>query len=73
MVSEKVSNTPSPLPGEDRGEGYGLSNFSMLSIPLLLLPSRQGRRDFTLYEFIKGDDLVKTPKFLIFSFPLAWE
>ncbi len=39
--------------GEGWGEGEESRNFNKLFIPLPIIPSRQGRENFTFYEIIK--------------------
>jgi len=41
------------LTGEGQGEGEESRNFNKLFIPLPIIPSRQGRGNFTFYDFIK--------------------
>jgi len=50
------------LTGEGQGEGEESRNFNKLFIPLPIIPSRQGRGNFTFYEVINFDDLVKSLK-----------
>jgi hypothetical protein len=40
------------LTGEGQGEGEESGNFKKLFIPLPIIPSRQGRGNFTFYEII---------------------
>jgi hypothetical protein len=41
------------LTGEGQGEGEKSRNFKKLFITLPIIPSRQGRGNFTFYDFIK--------------------
>jgi hypothetical protein len=48
------------LTGEGWGEGEESRNFNKLFTPLPIIPSRQGRGNFTFYDSTIFDDLVKS-------------